>query len=304
MNAVSPRSEIDSALAYLPVFLGMRGRTALLIDGAAALPKLTLLRRAGARVRLIARQIGHDMADAIAGDHMVVRLGEPLAAHHFDDAVVAIDASGDEATNRLSVSLARAAGVPINVVDRPALCDFILPAILDRSPVVVAISTGGLAPALAGLIRQRLETAIPAGFGRIAALAASVRRQVRDRLPSPRQRAGFWEDLLDGPAAQLAMAGRMDGAIAAAQALIGSCATNQGRDERICVLEIDSEDPDLLTIRAVRMIRAADVIVHDSSIAGPILDLARRDAVKVRADRGLPSGRVHPDALTVHLRCR
>ena len=107
MNAVSPQSETDSGLAYLPVFFGMRGRMALLIGGAAALPKLTLLRRAGARVRLVAQQMDDSMADAIAGDRMVVCTRTPLAAHHFNDAVMAIDASGDEATNRLSVSLAR-----------------------------------------------------------------------------------------------------------------------------------------------------------------------------------------------------
>ncbi len=225
---------------------------------------------------------------------------------------LAIDASGDEATNRLSVSLARAAGVPINVVDRPALCDFILPAILDRSPVVVAISTGGLAPALARLIRQRLETAIPAGFGRIAALAASVRRRVYDRLQSPRQRAGFWEDLLDGPATHLAMAGHLDGAVAAAHVLIERCATSQDRGGTTCVLDIGSEYPDLLTIRAARIIRSADVILHDPSIAKPILELARRDAAKIKADAGNPldwnavreslAGHVQPDAAMVYLR--
>ena len=314
MNAVSPQSETlaDGGLAYLPVFFGMRGRTALLIGGAAALPKLTLLRRAGARVRLVAQQLDDGMAGVIAEDRMVVRISAPLAAHHFDDAVMAIDASGDEETNRRSVSLARVAGVPINVVDRPALCDFILPAILDRSPVVVAISTGGLAPALARLIRQRLETAIPAGFGRIAALAASVRRRACDRLHSPRQRAGFWEDLLDGPATQLAMAGHMDGAVAAAHALIERCATGQDSGAKTCVLDIGSEDPGLLTIRAARIIRVADVILYDPSVAEPILELARRDAAKIRAEAGNPldwnavrkssAGHVHPDAAMVYLR--
>ncbi|HEV8391982.1 MAG TPA: NAD(P)-dependent oxidoreductase [Dongiaceae bacterium] len=315
MNAVSPRSDAlaDGGLAYLPVFFGMRGRAALLIGGGeAALAKLTLLRRANARVQLVAQQMDHAMADAIAGDRMVVPIREPLAAHHFDDAILAIDASGDDAINCVSVSLARAAGVPINVVDRPALCDFILPAILDRAPMVVAISTGGLAPALARLVRQRLETVIPAGFGRIATLAASVRHLVRDRLDSPRQRAGFWEGLFDGPATQLAMAGHMEGAVAAAHALIDRCAASPDHGATTCTLDIGSENPDLLTIRAARIIRAADIIFYDPSIAGSILELARRDAAKIKAEanspwdwedaRGSLEGRARRGASMVYLR--
>ena len=299
MNAVSPQSEADSGLAYLPVFFGMRGRTALLIGGAAALPKLALLRRAGARVRLVAQQTDDSMTDAIAGDRMVVRISAPLAAHHFDDAAMAIDASGDEAMNRLSVSLARAAGVPINVVDRPALCDFILPAILDRSPVVVAISTGGLAPAVSRLIRQRLETAIPAGSGRIAVIAAGVRRMVHERLRSAWQRANFWEELLDGPAGQLALAGRMDGAFAAVQAMIERSAQDDG--EAIRLLDINSEDPDLLTVRAARLIRMADIIIFEPGIGAAILELARRDATKVEVHAG-SDGRLSLRSLEEHRR--
>jgi uroporphyrin-III C-methyltransferase/precorrin-2 dehydrogenase/sirohydrochlorin ferrochelatase len=299
MNAVSPQSEIDSGLAYLPVFFGMRGRTALLIGGAAALPKLALLRRAGARVRLVAKRIDPAMADAIADDRMVVHLNAPVTAHHFDDAVVAIDASGDEATNRLSVSLARDAGVPINVVDRPALCDFILPAILDRSPVVVAISTGGLAPALARLIRQRLETAIPAEFGRIAVVAAAIRCMVRERLRSAWQRANFWENFLDGPAAQLALTGHMDSALAVAQAMI----ERDEEDDRgtIHMVDVNAEDPDLLTIRAARLIRMADVILFEAGIGAAILELARRDATKVRVQTR-PDARFSLQSLKEHHR--
>jgi uroporphyrin-III C-methyltransferase/precorrin-2 dehydrogenase/sirohydrochlorin ferrochelatase len=284
MNAVSPRNETDNGLAYLPVFFGMRGRTALLIGGAAALPKLALLRRAGARVRLVAQRLDDSMADAIAGDRMVMRISAPLAAHHFHNAAVAIDASGDEATNGVSVSLARVAGVPINVVDRPALCDFILPAILDRSPVVVAISTGGLAPAVSRLIRQRLEAAIPVGFGGIALVAARIRRMVRERFQSAWQRANFWENLLDGPAAQLALAGHMDSALAAAQAMIERSEEDGG--ETIHLLDVNSKDPDLLTVRAARLIRMADIIICEPGIGAPILELARRDATKVRVQTG------------------
>ena len=287
MNAVSPLNSAlaGNGLAYLPIFLGIRARTALLIGGGeAALAKLTLLRQAGAQVRLVSEQLDQVTGDAAAGDEMVSVMQEPLTAHHFQDVVLAIDASGDALINRMSVRLARQAGVPINVVDRPALCDFILPSILDRSPVIVAVSTGGLAPAIARLIRQRLELAIPAGFGRVAALAARLRHIVRERLHCGIQRSRFWEDLFDGPAADLAIAGHMDGAVAAASALIEQGARLPSKAEEIYRLHIGSGDPDLLTVRAARLIRMADVIVHDAAVDSAILELARREALKIATD--------------------
>jgi uroporphyrin-III C-methyltransferase/precorrin-2 dehydrogenase/sirohydrochlorin ferrochelatase len=185
--------------------------------------------------------------------------------------------------------------VPINVVDRPGLCDFILPAILDRSPIVVAVSTGGVAPAIARLIRQRLETTIPAGFGRVAMLATRLRRMVSERLQSPVQRADFWERLFDGPAAELAVAGRMEGAEAAAHALIEQSA--QEKFTSIHLLHTGSGDPDLLTVRAARLVRMADLIVHEPAVGKGILDLARRDVVKIAmpSERG-PKSKSWQDA--------
>jgi uroporphyrin-III C-methyltransferase/precorrin-2 dehydrogenase/sirohydrochlorin ferrochelatase len=269
MNAVSPRNSaaLDSDLAYFPIFLGLRGRVALLIgDGDAALAKLDLLRRAGASVRTVA--------------------GDALQAEDFDAAVLAIDASGDLEVNRRAVGLARAARVPINVVDRPALCDFIMPSILDRSPVIVAVSTGGLAPAIARLIRQRLETAIPSGIGGLAAIAARIRHAAMERLPSACQRMRFWEALFDGAAAGLIADGRHDDAAVAAEALLAelSAAPETGS---LSTVQVASEDPELLTLRAARQIRMADVILHDPLISSAVIDLARRDAIKraVSADR-------------------
>ncbi|WP_119304135.1 NAD(P)-dependent oxidoreductase [Dongia deserti] len=288
MNALSPPNSgcADTELAYLPIFLGIKGRIALLIGGGeAALGKLTLLRRAGARVRLVVERLDESLIDGIAGDRMVSCIREPLAVHHFEDAALVIDASDNEATHRLSVRLAKTTKVPINVVDRPAFCDFILPSILDRSPVIVAVSTGGVAPAIARLIRQRLETAIPAGFGRVAVLAAHIRHMVRGRLGSAGQRARFWEDLFDGSAAEFAMAGHMDGALAVAHALIEQSAQPGSESGAVHLLHIGSDDPDLLTVRDARLIRMADLLFHEPEISPAILDLARRDALKITAGR-------------------
>lgn len=315
MNAFSsPNSaRADSGLAYLPIFLGIRGRVALLVGGGdATLAKLDLLRRAGARVRLVANDLHRAVSRRVANDGMVLWTGEPLQAHHFVDAVLAIDASGDESLNALSVRLARQAAVPINVVDRPALCDFIVPAILDRSPVVVAVSTGGLAPAIARLVRQRLETVIPAGFGRVAMLAASIRHLVQERLCGALRRTRFWDDLFDGPAADLAVAGHMDGAIAAAHTLLEQIAKSGHDAEALHVFDAGAGNPDLLTVRAARFIRMADVIIHEPAVGEAILELARRDAIKIEAqadcalDGWRTAGRVvgcaRPGNLTVYLK--
>src|SRR5581483_210688 len=156
---VSPRSSAELRLAYLPIFLDVRDRVVLLIGGGeGAQAKLDLLRRAEARVRLV---LPHGDAVCAAAD-IEPELGA-LKARHFEGVALAVDASGNAGTNRLARSFADAAGIPLNVVDRPAHCDFVFPAILDRSPVIIAVSTGGLAPAIARLIRQRLEIAIPAG---------------------------------------------------------------------------------------------------------------------------------------------
>lgn len=307
MNAVSPPNEalVEGGLAYLPVFLGMHGRTALLIGGGeAAVAKLLLLRRAGAHVRLVAEQL--DAAIRwVAHDGTISHQSEALAPHHFADAVLAIDASEDHLVNDVSVRLAREAGVPLNVVDRPKLCDFILPSILDRAPVVVAISTGGIAPAIARLIRQRLEIAIPRGIGRVAMLANGIRQTVREGLCSAWQRARFWESLFEGPAMQLALAGDMQGAAVAAHALIDLMAEHEESDGTVHVLDIATGDPDFLTVRTARLIRMADIILYEPMIGAAILDLARSGAIKMPAAGALDGTleeRARVGKIVVHLR--
>lgn len=268
MNAVSPPSSraVEAGLTHLPVFFSLRGRTALLIGGAdAARAKGDLLRRAGAHVRTVAGQL--------------------LQPHHFDGAVLAIVASNDLDLSSRAVELARRVGVPINVVDRPELCDFIMPSILDRSPVIVAVSTGGLAPALARLIRQRLESALPPGIGRLAAMAGRFHRSLAARLPQVSQRMRFWESLFDGAPAALIAEGRSDDAEVAAEALLEALRTAP-EAESIATLPVGSNDPDSLTVRAARLIRMAEVIFHEPGVPPSIVALGRRDALKIAVPRG------------------
>jgi len=303
MNAVSPRSSTELRLAYLPIFLDVRDRVVLLIGGGeGAQAKLDLLRRAEARVRLVSP---HGDAVCAAAD-IEPELGA-LKARHFEGVALAVDASGNPRTNRLARSFADAAGIPLNVVDRPAHCDFVFPAILDRSPVIIAVSTGGLAPAIARLIRQRLEIAIPAGIGRLAILAARLRAPVAARLAAIGRSALFWERLFDGEAGRLALAGQLENASILAESLIAALEAPTDAGE-ITTLDIASDDPGLLTLRAAQLLRMADVILYDASIGVEVLALGRRDARRVALDApealGAALERIADGKRAVYLRMR
>ena len=252
-------------LPYLPLFMDLRkGRPCLVIgSGDMAANKTALLRRAGADVRNLA-----------AADFTPAAL---------DDVALVVDAADDARLTAALAGLARARGVPLNVVDKPEFCDFIFPAILDRSPVVVAVSTGGLAPALARLIRQRLELAVPSAFGRLARLAGEFRRKVQDALPTARQRLRYWDEVLDGRAGDLAMHGREDEARAEMERLLGRTAAD-GTDSgpgRVHLVGAGPGDPDLLTLAAIRAIKRADVILYDHLVGEGVLEFARRDAERI-----------------------
>jgi uroporphyrin-III C-methyltransferase/precorrin-2 dehydrogenase/sirohydrochlorin ferrochelatase len=277
-------------LPYLPLFLDAGGRTALVLGGgAAAAAKVALLRRAGMRIRLVAPcgpdpEGGSGLAPelallALSGG--IEHRARPFEEGDLDGAALAVDAAEDDALTRVVAEAARRRGVPLNVVDRTALCDFIFPAVLDRSPVVVAVSTGGLAPALARLIRQRLELAVPSAFGRLARLAGSMRGLVASRLPAGERRLRFWDAALTGEPAELVLADRDAEARDAFDRLLDEHAAGRegaGGPPPVLLVGAGPGSPDLLTVAALRAIESADVILHDDLVGPAILDHARRDA--------------------------
>lgn len=269
-------------LPHLPVFLTVRGRACVLVGGGeAAAPKFALLRRAGAAIRLV----GAEPAFAETADGAEILPG-PLTADHLAGACLIIDASGDDRTNQRSAALARAAGVPLNVVDRPALCDFILPAILDRSPIVVAVSTGGAAPALAGLIRQELEALIPPGLGRLAALSGTLRDEIR-RIADPARRLAFWRRLYRDGAADRATA--LD--------LLDQVATERRSAGSVTRIVLGPGGEQDLTLRQVAALRRADLLLVGDGIDPAVLDHARRDAPRRAPVRSPAEAAALQDAL-------
>jgi uroporphyrin-III C-methyltransferase/precorrin-2 dehydrogenase/sirohydrochlorin ferrochelatase len=203
-----------------------------------------------------------------------------------------VGADADEAELQALSRAAQAAGIPVNIVDRPALCSFITPSVIDRDPVTIAVSSGGNAPVLARLLRQRIEALVPPAYGRLAALAGRLSATVRRRMPDMRARRRVLERVFTGRVADLMFAGRESEAEAAFEAELaaGEAGAVPG------FVHLVGGGPgaaDLLTLRAQRLLGEADVIVHDRLVGGEVLAMARRDAERIyvgkaRANHCLP----------------
>ena len=269
---------------YLPIFMKISGRDCLLVGaGAVGARKAALLIEAGAKLRVVSPQAGAAIREhAAAGRVTLSERG--FEEGDLDGAWLVIAATADRALNARVAAAAEARRIPVNVVDTPALCGFVLPSILDRSPLVAAISTGGAAPVLARLLRARLETLVPAAFGRLALIAGRFRERVKTRIAGADDRRRFWERVLDGPIAELVYAGREREAEQALEAALADEALLTGSGE-VYLIGAGPGDPDLLTFRALRLLQRADVVVHDRLVSKEVLALARRDADRVYAGK-------------------
>lgn len=263
---------------YLPVFMAVRGHPCLVVGGGeVAARKIELLRRAGAVVTVVAPNLCAELA-VLHDSGQLSYQARGFAPTDLDGCCLVIAATDDPAVNAEVSALAQARALPVNVVDQPPLCSFIMPAIIERDPVLIAVSTGGAAPVLARLLRGRLEAAVPAAFGRLALLAAEFRERVRARLPAP-QRRPFWEKVLGGTVAELVLAGREDAARSAMQAALD--AGEPPATGEVYLVGGGPGDPDLLTFRALRLMQQADVVLYDRLVAPAVLDRVRRDAERI-----------------------
>ena len=266
---------------YLPIFLDLRGRNGLVVgSGDVAARKASLLLGAGAWVTVVNSEPLSGTFDELAGTDRLIHRRESFRAEHLDGVDVVFGASGDDALNRLVYEAARARHLPVNVADHPDICSFIMPSIIDRSPVMVAVSSGGEAPVLSRLLRARLEILIPAAYGRLAALAGRFKDRVRSRFATTEQRRKFWEKALLSPIAEMVFAGREREAEVALDGMLEQAGNAPDRGE-VYLVGAGPGNPDLLTFRALRLMQQADVVVYDRLVAPPILDLCRRDANRI-----------------------
>jgi uroporphyrin-III C-methyltransferase/precorrin-2 dehydrogenase/sirohydrochlorin ferrochelatase len=270
------------ALARLPVFLALDGKRCVLAGGShAAAWKAELLSAAGARVEVYADQISDEMkqvaADAPRGEIVIVE--RAWSPEDIRGAAVAIGAFEDDARAGVFAAAARAVGVPVNVIDKPAFCDFSFGAIVNRSPLVIGISTDGAAPVFAQAIRAKLEALLPNGFAQWAAAAARWRSKVKESGLSFVGRRKFWQ-VFTAHAVANPQNEPSDADFARFVAEVKGLGTAV-ENGSVTLVGAGPGDPELLTLRAVRALQSADVVLFDDLVSRDVLDFARREARKM-----------------------
>jgi uroporphyrin-III C-methyltransferase/precorrin-2 dehydrogenase/sirohydrochlorin ferrochelatase len=281
----------------LPIFINLKDRRCVVVGGGEiAARKTGLLRKADAAVVVVSPELCGTLARQ-RDQGEITWTQARFEPDHLAGAVLAIAATDDSAVNRQVSAAAQARGILVNVVDEPMLCTFVMPSIIDRSPIVVAVSSGGSAPVLSRMLRSRLETMIPAAYGRLAGLAADFREQVKQRLGTMQQRRIFWENVFEGPIAEQMLAGHEDAAHSALQTALDEAADMRNMGE-VYLVGGGPGDPDLLTFRALRLMQKADVVVYDALVSEGVMELVRRDAERIyagkrRANHTLPQEEIN-----------
>ncbi|MFV1973620.1 MAG: siroheme synthase CysG, partial [Thiohalobacterales bacterium] len=272
-------------MKYLPIFMKLAGRPALVVGGGGvAARKVRLLRRAGADITVVAPELCDELA-GLEQEPDIRFLQREFRDEDVSDVALIIAATSDRSVNQKVYELAQERHIPVNVVDSPEQCSFIMPSIIDRSPVQIAVSTGGASPVLARLLRAKLESFVPAAYGRLAALVDEYRQRVIDRFPESGQRRYFWEAVLQGQVAELLFAGRGDEARGALEEAIEDTSESCDVKGEVYLVGAGPGDPDLITFRALRLMQQADVVVYDRLVSQPILDMVRRDAEMIYAGK-------------------
>jgi uroporphyrin-III C-methyltransferase/precorrin-2 dehydrogenase/sirohydrochlorin ferrochelatase len=261
----------------LPIFFNINKRLCVVIGGGdVATRKVTMLLKAHAAIQLISPEICHELQAMVDAQ----KIHFTQASYHPDylnGACMVIAATDDEAVNEAVSRDAQALNIPVNVVDAPALCTFTMGSIIDRSPVVIAISSEGNAPVLARYVRSKIETMLPAAYGRIAGIAGEFRDKVKAKFATTQERRRFWEDAFQGPLVERVLAGQEQAARELLQNLIDdkNIVSNKGE---VFLVGGGPGDPDLLTFRALRLMQQCDVCVYDKLVSPEVLELVRRDA--------------------------
>lgn len=266
---------------YFPVFFDLSGQKVLIVGGGeVALRKVSLLERTGALITVVAPQIAPELMERAAAGKLKLAIRE-FAPDDLDGARLVIVATARRAVNRWIAKLSEARNVPVNVVDDREASRFIVPAIIDRDPVLVAVSTGGTSPVLARRLRERLEALIPKRIGELASWLKALRGAARQKLRDTDERRRFFETVVDGSAARRFIEGDSQGARRIAQQLLATTSTAPRAAGEVILVGAGPGDPELLTLKALRALQDADVILHDRLVSDAVLDLARRDAVRI-----------------------
>jgi len=263
---------------YFPVFLDLSGQKVLIVGGGeVSLRKISLLERSGASLSVVAPEVAPGILERAAAGKLRLDIREFMPGD-LDGARLVIVATSRRALNRWIAKLSESRNIPVNVVDDREASRFIVPAIIDRDPVLVAISTGGASPVLARRLRERLEALIPQRIGPLAAWLESLRAKMRRKLRGTDARRRFFETIVDGAAARRFIEGDVQGAARIAHQLMTTSAAAPPAAGEVALVGAGPGDPELLTLKALRALQDADVILYDRLVSAAVLDLARRDA--------------------------
>ncbi len=266
-------------MEFFPIFINLKDKPCLVIGGGEiASRKVDLLLKAHAKITLVSPKLNHYL-QALLDKHRIDYIAQAFKPEHINQQRLIVVATNDADINQTVSELAQQQNIPVNVVDNPKLCSFIMPSIIQREPVVIAISTGGNSPVLARLIRGKLEALIPASYGELAKLATRFRHKVKQSI-AKNQRRSFWEKILQGPMAELVFNGQIQQAEQRVEQLLQNPEQNSDVGE-VYLVGGGPGDPELLTLKALRLMQQADIIVYDRLVSPEVLELTRRDAERI-----------------------
>ncbi len=278
-------------MQYLPVSLKLRDAPVVLVGGGTvATRKARLLLRAGASLTVVSPEIEPEL-ERLLSENGGTWQRSLYAESDLHGRRLVVAATPDSAVNRQVHDDAMALALPVNVVDNPELCTVIFPAIIDRDPLLIAVSSSGESPVLARILRRKIEALVPGAFGRLARFAGRLRDPVKTAIPEEGARRLFWESILEGAVAEQVLAGREEAAERLVQEqLQASAEFHRGE---VYLIGAGPGDPDLLTFKAARLLQHADVVLYDRLVSPAVIDMARRDAERIyvgkrRADHALP----------------
>jgi uroporphyrin-III C-methyltransferase/precorrin-2 dehydrogenase/sirohydrochlorin ferrochelatase len=274
-------------MELLPIFLTIKGRKCVVVGGGEiAQRKTSLLLRAGGKVQLVAPEFSAAL-EQLAAENSIELVRETFSPHHLADAVLVIAATDDLEVNRAVSEEAHRLDLPVNVVDQPELCSFIMPAIVDRSPIVIAISSGGSSPILTRHLKELNEVAVPSRINNLALLLRNYRKLVKSRVSGFSDRIRFWESVLDSDVPELVYSGQDAKAEQHLNAQIESWqASHQARGRgEVYLVGAGPGDPDLLTLRALRLMHKADIVLYDRLVSPEIMKKVRPDAERVHVGK-------------------
>jgi uroporphyrin-III C-methyltransferase / precorrin-2 dehydrogenase / sirohydrochlorin ferrochelatase len=287
-------------MEYLPVFLDINGKKCVIVGGGSvAFRKATLLARAGARIHLVSKSVSPALQQLLKPGAHNIRVGE-FVGSDLDDASLVVAATDSRTTNETVSEYARIRNIPVNVVDEPELCSFIFPAVIERGAVSIAISSSGTSPILTRSIKEKFESQLPERTSDLADLLGSFRQRIKTLISNSRARLRFWERILDSEVPELVYSGKQEQARSAIDGMLRNH-DSQSMQGEVYLVGAGPGDPDLLTLRALRLMQKADVVLFDRLVSQEILLKLRADAEKIHVGKARSKHAVEQEQINAML---